>query len=498
MPRSRRKLIVPILIVLFWATMVAQLMNREVFVDRAAPGTSGYRADSDTWMGIYVAGAEGEEHKIGYVHTLTRRERRDDVQGTSIAVNVKFATSLLSIPTEISVDSDAWVEDDLGLRDFDVQVSSQGDHGMRATGRIADDQLQLTIETGGESFPLNIPVGKDVLLAGGMGTTTFNLPSLEVGEEVLIDAFDPMTLSAGQARVKCVATETLTIDSKPVFTKVITTTLSGITTKFWVTLAEDVVRVETPFGFVLRKVNAMEALSSGDPQAAHELMNTMAIRPTGKKPFRGARRMTVRFSGLPPGISPPTDSIQLLVEEGVYRITVPELPDGGESDSIEELDLNEFLTGDPFVQVGHPDIVALVAEVITPTDAAWDKADDLFAWVYENIEKTIVLSFPSALDVLSSREGDCNEHTVLFAAMARTAGIPTRIAIGVVWSDELNGFYYHAWPEVYTGRWIAIDPTLGQPVADATHLKLLTGNIESWPRLVPYMGRLKLEILEIE
>jgi len=122
----------------------------------------------------------------------------------------------------------------------------------------------------------------------------------------------------------------------------------------------------------------------------------------------------------------------------------------------------------------------------------------LHYWIYENIDKVIVLSFPSALDVLESREGDCNEHTVLFAALSRTLDIPTRIAIGAVWSDELEGFYYHAWPEVYVEGWIAMDPRLGQEIADATHIKLLTGSIEVWPRLVSYLGQLQVEVLEIE
>ncbi|HQE84349.1 MAG TPA: transglutaminase-like domain-containing protein, partial [Candidatus Hydrogenedentes bacterium] len=109
-----------------------------------------------------------------------------------------------------------------------------------------------------------------------------------------------------------------------------------------------------------------------------------------------------------------------------------------------------------------------------------------------------VLSIPSALEVLKSRVGDCNEHTVLFAALARSVDIPTRIALGVVWSEELDGFYYHAWPEVFVGEWLWMDPTLGQTVADATHVKLLTGDIERWPRLLPFLGKLRIEVTEVD
>src|SRR5690606_29572450 len=95
----------------------------------------------------------------------------------------------------------------------------------------------------------------------------------------------------------------------------------------------------------------------------------------------------------------------------------------------------------------------------------WRKSLRIYQWVYDTIAKEPLLSIPSAVDVLSSKKGDCNEHTVLFAALARAERIPTRIALGLVWSDDLRGFYYHAWPEVYAGAWIPMDPTLGQPVA---------------------------------
>jgi transglutaminase-like putative cysteine protease len=142
-------------------------------------------------------------------------------------------------------------------------------------------------------------------------------------------------------------------------------------------------------------------------------------------------------------------------------------------------------------------VQAAVAEILAGSAASddWTRAVRIHEWVYQQVEKTPTLSIPSALDVLEQRRGDCNEHAVLYTALARAAGIPTRIAIGLVWSDELDGFFYHAWPEVYTGaRWRWIDPTLGQEVADATHVKLLEGGIESWPQLLPFLGKVEVRV----
>ncbi|HOT50195.1 MAG TPA: transglutaminase-like domain-containing protein [Candidatus Hydrogenedentes bacterium] len=170
------------------------------------------------------------------------------------------------------------------------------------------------------------------------------------------------------------------------------------------------------------------------------------------------------------------------------------MPSGGPLDET----LKASLAGDAFIQSEHPRVKGLAGKIVGDEKDPWRQAKRIYDWVHENIRKTVVLSVPSALETLETREGDCNEHAVLFAALARASGIPTRVAIGLAWSDELDGFYYHAWPEVHAGRWIPMDPTLGQPIADATHVKLLNGNIETWPQLLPYIGQLRMDIVSIE
>ena len=91
--------------------------------------------------------------------------------------------------------------------------------------------------------------------------------------------------------------------------------------------------------------------------------------------------------------------------------------------------------------------------------------------------------------MLRTRVGDCNEHTALYVAMARAAGIPARIAVGLVYVH--GAFYYHAWPEVYLrrgrggGLWLPVDPTFNQFPADATHLRLARGGLDRQAAILP-------------
>jgi transglutaminase-like putative cysteine protease len=98
------------------------------------------------------------------------------------------------------------------------------------------------------------------------------------------------------------------------------------------------------------------------------------------------------------------------------------------------------------------------------------------------------------VEVLKQKVGDCNEHTVLYTALARAAGVPTRMAAGIVYLK--NGFYYHAWPEVWLGDWVAVDPTFNQFPADATHIRFVTGELSRQVEIMRLVGKLKVEVIE--
>ncbi len=496
----RRNYLIGLVILAFWAVMTSLLLRREVLIPHAQPTVSGVpvadRQPTDSWMGIYARNELGGEDRVGYVHLTSAPGEKAGDDGTRYGMTLRLATTMLSMPTELLLDGNAWVADGKGLTDFDFRVQSFGQHVMNAKGRIEDGVAKLDIETAGETFPLSFPVGEDMLVQGGFGATTLNMPSLEIGDVVLIDAFDPVTLTKGTARVECIGVDTLEYDGEEVITKILETELGGMKTKTWVGLDDQVMRVETPVGLVLRRISQREALRDLDSGASAELIHTVAVRPSGVKPFRGAKEMRYRVGGLSAGITVPVDDVQREVGADDFLNVSPEAPTSAVA-AADPASFKEFLGGDPFVQTGHAKILKLAREIVGAETDPWRKAQLLYTWVYENIEKTPVLSLPSALDVIESREGDCNEHTVLYAALARTEGIPARIAIGLVWSEDLSGFYYHAWPEVFAGRWIPIDPTLGQPVADATHIKLVEGSVGQWTRLVPFLGQVSIDVLEI-
>jgi transglutaminase-like putative cysteine protease len=165
-----------------------------------------------------------------------------------------------------------------------------------------------------------------------------------------------------------------------------------------------------------------------------------------------------------------------------------------------ETDLGPFLRPEMFLESDAPEIVEEAGRALRQAPGA-SAAEKLVRHVNGLLDKKPTVSLPSAREVLRTRVGDCNEHTALYVALARAAGIPSRIAVGVVYLQ--GAFYYHAWPEVYVegprGRgWLAVDPTFNQFPADATHIRFARGGLDRQAAILPVIGRARMHVLKAD
>ena len=146
------------------------------------------------------------------------------------------------------------------------------------------------------------------------------------------------------------------------------------------------------------------------------------------------------------------------------------------------------------IESDHKLVTEKAREVIGNTKDPFAVARKLMSWVYRNVEKIPVIIVPSALEVLKTRVGDCNEHAVLLTALLRASGIPARVCVGIVYAR--GKFFYHAWNEAFLGSWISIDATLNQIPTDATHIKLVEGGLNKQVDIIGLIGKLRLEIVD--
>jgi transglutaminase-like putative cysteine protease len=244
-------------------------------------------------------------------------------------------------------------------------------------------------------------------------------------------------------------------------------------------------------GFSTRAMTEAEAVAIPDDEPPD--LVALSSAPVVGRLVRGSSFLKIRVSGVEAAKFASEPPFQV-VEGDVLKVKPPDyasfvkVPVAGEGDSEATASL----------QAKDPAIVAKAVEVVGDASDRMEAVKRLNTFVFEYVRKVPTIGIPNGLEVLQRREGDCNEHTALFVSLARAVGIPSRIAAGLVFSERLGqAFYYHAWPEVrFEEGWLAMDPTFGQFPADATHLKIVNGDLDRQIEIMGMIGRVKLEVVE--
>lgn len=122
----------------------------------------------------------------------------------------------------------------------------------------------------------------------------------------------------------------------------------------------------------------------------------------------------------------------------------------------------------------NPRVAGLAAEITADASGPYAKALVLQNFFLENFVYS--LRVPSGHDtdrmeqfLFEDRRGYCEQFAGTYAAMARSIGLPSRVAVGFTPGELVDGAYvvtgshYHAWPEVWIGgRWVYFEPTPGR------------------------------------
>lgn len=173
----------------------------------------------------------------------------------------------------------------------------------------------------------------------------------------------------------------------------------------------------------------------------------------------------------------------------------------------------QYLQATPYMQVSDPQLDQTALAVVGDENRAYYAARKLQQWVYKNIAyKDLTLGFASAKETFQRRQGDCTEHAVLLASLLRSLGIPSRVAIGLIYlpnqDSELGKFVFHMWTEAYIGSreqgdWVPLDATNPEPLPDATHIKLADSALTNThdlmsltEQVIHIMGKVRLDVVK--
>jgi hypothetical protein len=476
--------------------MNAQLVRRELLLPRLPSGSTSIAASltpeisyKEQWMGIYYEG-----QKVGYSGTMVNRLSGEDASGYNIMNRTYMMVNFLDNPLRVQFEGRLRTDADFRMRNFSCLLRSAG-HEIQLDGELEGDMLSFSVVTGNRVFRKKAKVDKDVNMSNSLTPFLF-LPDLKPGVTYTVDILDPLSLATNKAKITATGMEKYEYEGAYVDVYVVETEYQGISFTAWVTEGGEVLKETTPLGWTLIKEDRRVAMefSAGNPASTRDIARLVAVPSDVRivEPEQ-VRKMDVHISGIDLGRFKLEGAGQRLIDpqKGLVRID-RERPTEALSTPITDSSLVEFLRPTMLIQSDDEAIKKLALQIADGENNSLVVADRINQWVFDNVRKKVTFSLPSAVEVLETREGDCNEHTQLFVALARAAGIPAKAATGLVYHK--GNFYYHAWPEVYVGKWLAMDPTFGQTLADATHIKLLEGELDQQTKLVQAIGKLKLSI----
>jgi hypothetical protein len=448
----------------------------------------------DYWTGIVFNGA-----KIGFSHfTLTAAAAAGQYELRSEAA---FVLHFLGLEKKFNLKSRDWVNADLTLVDFDYDLDLDGNH-QQLHGQVKDGALGVTTRTHGRSETKTIKLAAPLYPSSILYLYPVLL-GLEIGREYNYSVFSGETGTIDAVEQKVEGYETSKLFRGPAFK--LSTRLQGQSTSTWLD-ATGLPVFELAMGGVLisaleneqtaRRYLAQASLNKQEVLLDFSLVPVDRVIPAP----RTLRMLELRFTGVSAAHLPPDDASQTCQPSStttLCRVTaiLPEaLRTPGPAVAPERA-----LQPSIAVTSTDPRIRASAAQITAGANTELEKINRLVQWMQANIRREPVDAF-SALDVLDNKRAECQGHAYLYAAFARSLGIPTRVQNGLMYSEAPRGFLYHSWNEsLINGHWLPVDPTFGQVGADATHIKLVEG--ESPAELLPLLdviGKIQAQVLSYQ
>jgi hypothetical protein len=444
------------------------------------------------WKEIYLKGK-----KVGYSVSLIAPFE----EGYFLQEEIFLRLKLMGLASSVYTATQCRLNAQFQLESFDYNMKS-GVVAFHISGHVKDNKLTIKTGEGKEKRTQVMPLDDSPMIGASVGQF-LKVKKIEVGDEFTIPLFDPATMAQKEAIIRVVGRESLKIDSISHSAFRLEAKMWGQKLTFWLDENGMTLKEDGLMGLTIVKSSPARAPRDleyiGEDidfyESASVKVNRMLPDPSQVKYLK------LQVEGIDDAdFDPAVLNIgRQRFHEGVleiFRETPPfrSLPMRAYEGS--EEGIGTFLKAELNIESDDAAIVKKAKEIVGEEDNALMAARRLAVWVYQNLEKRPVLTIPSALEVLRTRVGDCNEHATLLTALLRAVGIPARLNIGLTYSR--GQFFYHAWTEAYVGEWISMDATVNQFPVDATHIKLVEGNLDKQVAIAGLIGKLELKVLDFK
>ncbi|MCK7594152.1 transglutaminase-like domain-containing protein [Pseudomarimonas salicorniae] len=367
--------------------------------------------------------------------------------------------------------------------------------------RVEAGTVTARIEQGGQRSEKRFPWPEGAVLNEGQRRA---MKPLLDGETVRSDvlAFDPASLNALPLSSARLAMETVELEGGPAqllrIRQVHGPAGAGVRSELWVDPETgDARQMRLPaLGLELLLRACSRECATAPPVAADVLASTLLRAPRAISQRERQRPLYFSLRAGDLALTPlggiPGQRLGQADAAGVARLRID--PEGAADQPPTDADLAPAR----WLQSDDPEVRAMAESAVGRSRSAARRMYRLQEAVRRHIEhKSLRVGYASAAEVIELREGDCTEHAVLLAALARAQGIPARVVTGLAYAPGYAGrqdvFVPHAWVMAWIDdRWKGYDAAL--PAFGAAHIGLAMGDGEPFDFYsgLELLGRLEL------
>ena len=470
--------------------------------------------EGGVWAVIYIGGS-----KAGYRRTAITKLPQDGRSFVRVEGLTHMVVPREGKPTTSDATFTALETPEGELLEFEVE-STRGTQPTRTTGRVVGDKLQLEIATFSKTESMSLPWSSEY---GGFLAVEQSLLAkpMKPGESRVVRALVPefntvatnlLTARDHEATKLLTATpDLLRIDTETTFPD--TPNPIALRGSIWTDVKGEILKDRLDAMSIESYRTTRDDALKGIAPGHFDLVLDVKVeldRPL-KSPHQTKRvRYRVKLEDDDPaavfvsGASQRVESIDPHTAEVTVFALHPDYPPGN-PDAADDPPTDDDRRPNNLIQSDYPAIVAKARQIAADVEDPWQAAVALERSVGHVITTRGDYSqaFATAAEVIGSGRGDCTEHAVLLAALARAKGIPARVAIGLVYVQR--AFYYHMWTEVYVAdRWIPLDATRARGGIDAAYLKMTHSNLSGASALASVLpvlqviGQLQIEVLDAQ
>jgi len=448
----------------------------------------------ESWMGAYVG-----DKKVGYLCYKVDKAEYEGVQGYRVASVLNYRLKVLGVEMQQLVTSVVHVDSNHNPVAEDFAMSSGG-KTTRIRATMKEKTVECVVSAGSGSSNQTVPIPEGASLVGDAMFALLDCAP-EVGKEYSLYYFNPLTLSVDPLKLKVEKKEKIKVGGKEYETDVLKNLTPMGEMTVWQDATGDIIQVSAMMNIKMVKQTREEAMAGIESGKEVDFAVLTSVKPNANiSSPRKVKTLDIVLQGITDGNMALSDPRQKVApvdgKPGQYRFSITATP----FDSAQALQLpisaegfDQYKASSAYLDCNVKDVSDQAKSIVSDEANSYAACARIRKWIYGNLRPRADIGITrAASDVLKSKVGVCRDYAILFAALARSRGIPSRVVSGLLYTD--GAFYYHAWVECYVGQWVSFDATLSSDFVDATHIKLAEGDATSMFALAKVIGSLKVDV----